>query len=407
MPIFRFLVFTLVITSYHAAALEWHGLTQLRLTNAENPESWLQGGSGLYQYDQGNNGLNLGQTLLSVRQDLSTSWSAHGVGHINSGPDYSAGFSQAFLRYKPLSVNRYEWQVDVGAFYPAMSLENPDIGWSSPYLYTNSAINSWLGEEVRTVGLEASFSRPGRRFRSPHTFEWRAAVFMANDSAGSLLAWRGFAIHDRQSTLNESIPFADNPAFDNTPLQHQANNVIPFSEVDGRYGYYTGMHWDYYKRSQIRLYYYDNNGDPAALNYRTGQYAWDTRFFSAAWLFKITPRTRIVIQGLHGNTKMGPNNGVDNDFEAFFILLSHQWGQHRISARYDYFSVIELDDWAFDPNDSDGESIALSWRYDIDKHWQVGGEVTHLDSFVENRALWWETQSNTQRLLQFNIQYRF
>lgn len=104
---------------------------------------------------------------------------------------------------------------------------------------------------------------------------------------------------------------------------------------------------------------------------------------------------------------MGPTHGVDNDFEAFFVLLSHRQGRHRLSLRYDHFAVEELDHWAFDPNDSDGESIALAWRYDINHHWQLGGEVTYLDSFVENRELWWEAQDNSQQLWQVNIQYRF
>ena len=104
---------------------------------------------------------------------------------------------------------------------------------------------------------------------------------------------------------------------------------------------------------------------------------------------------------------MGPPHGVDNDFEAFFVLLSHRQGRHRLSLRYDHFAVEELDHWAFDPNDSDGESIALAWRYDINHHWQLGGEVTYLDSFVENREPWWEAQDNSQQLWQVNIQYRF
>ncbi len=408
MTLIRFLLIVfMLLGSYQAVALEWRGMAQLRLSGAENPQSWLYKGSGLYRYDASHDGLDLGQTLISLRQEVSTAWSAHGVLHVNADPDFSPGLTQAFLRYKPLSASDYEWQVDVGAFYPAMSLENPDIGWTSPYLYTNSAINSWLGEEVRTVGAEVSFSRPGRRFRSPHSLEWRAAVFKANDPAGSLLAWRGFAIHDRQSSFNESIPFADNPAFDNSPLRHQANHVLPFTEVDGRYGYYLGMHWDYYKRSQLRVYYYDNNGDPGALNYDTGQYAWDTRFLSAAWLFKLTPETRLIIQALHGNTRMGASHGVDNDFETFFVLLSHRLNKHRVSLRFDNFGVEDLDHWSFDPNASDGDSLALAWRYDFHPQWQLGAEITHLDARVDNRQLWWEAPNHSQRLWQVNLQYRF
>ena len=42
-----------------------------------------------------------------------------------------------------------------GAFFPTISLENDDLGWTSPYTLTPSAINSWIGDELRTIGSEA------------------------------------------------------------------------------------------------------------------------------------------------------------------------------------------------------------------------------------------------------------
>ena len=39
-------------------------------------------------------------------------------------------------------------QIRFGAFYPPFSLENADLGWQSPFTYSYSAINTWLGEEV-------------------------------------------------------------------------------------------------------------------------------------------------------------------------------------------------------------------------------------------------------------------
>lgn len=81
----------------------------------------------------------------------------------------------------------------MGGFYPQLSLENPDMGWLSAYNYTNSAINSWVGEELRTLGVEATIKRPARNFNSAHSFSLVGATFKGNDPAGTLLAWRGFA----------------------------------------------------------------------------------------------------------------------------------------------------------------------------------------------------------------------
>src|SRR6185437_6111030 len=48
------------------------------------------------------------------------------------------------------------WSAKAGAFFPTISLENDDLGWTSPYTLTPSAINSWIGEELRTIGSEGT-----------------------------------------------------------------------------------------------------------------------------------------------------------------------------------------------------------------------------------------------------------
>ncbi|MDO3384811.1 hypothetical protein QWI17_03045 [Gilvimarinus sp. SDUM040013] len=402
-----FFLLLLACLQVQASSLQVKGQLELRGTLSDTPEPWLYSGSGLHRYSDQHEGLSVGSSVLQAQYDFLSAWSLHGVAHINDDVDTKLGITEAYLKYKPLSANGYQWQVKTGGFYPALSLENPDIAWLSPYLYSNSAINSWVGEELRVFGGEVAFSRPGRRFHSPHSFTAVGAIFKANDPAGSLLAWRGFAMHDRQTVYNESIAFADNPAFDDPRLSRQANEVLPFSEVDGRFGYYIGGHWDYLKRSQLRVYYYDNNGDPRALNYKTGQYAWDTKFFSAAWLLKLSQRTRVIAQFMDGSTAMGPSLGVNNDYQASYVLLSHTLGKHRFSARYDRFEVQDKDHWSFDPNNSNGDSFAVAWRWNLSRHWQVGTEVMVTDSYVENRELWWEQANQQQTQWQLNARYRF
>ena len=55
----------------------------------------------------------------------------------------------------PAAAGPVSWSVKTGAFFPTISLENDDLGWTSPYTLTPSAINSWIGEELRTIGSEA------------------------------------------------------------------------------------------------------------------------------------------------------------------------------------------------------------------------------------------------------------
>lgn len=405
-------ILTLIFISFAvlfsgAVSAQVKGLLQVRAVQGDSAISWQESGTGLYRHDTKSDDLILSQGILDFSADLASSWSAHGILNVNQDPDVSLGFTQAYIKYKPLSNSDYKWHVRIGGFYPLMSLENPDIGWTSPYNYTNSAINSWIGEELRTVGAEFTIKRPAKRFNSAHSLSFVGATFKGNDPAGTLLAWRGFALHDRQTTFNESIKFASIAALDKYELRWQANQVLPFEEVDGRFGYYVGMHWDYLKKSQFRIYYYDNNGDPAAVNYSSGQYAWDTRFSSAAWLYKLSKKTRFIAQLLNGKTVMGHNSLIDNAFYSHYLMLSHKEGKNRISLRYDYFKVTDNDTTVFDPNASHGEGLTAAWRYNISKKVQVGVEASALNSFAENRAAININQRISQQQMMINVQWRF
>ena len=383
------------------------GLIQIRAVQGDDTRSFQEGGLGLYRHDTKSDELILSQGILDFNVDLASSWSAHGVLNANQDPDVGLGFTQAYVKYQPLSNSNYKWHVRVGGFYPLMSLENPDIGWTSPYNYTNSAINSWIGEEVRTVGAEVTIKRPAKRFNSAHSFSFVGATFKGNDPAGTLLAWRGFALHDRQTTFNESVKFAPVAALNTYELRWQANQVLPFEEVDGRFGYYAGVHWDYLKKSQFRIYYYNNNGDPTTLNISTGQYAWDTRFTSAAWLYKFNNKTRFIAQVLNGKTEMGANALIDNAFYSHYLMLSHKEGKHRVSVRYDYFKVTDNDTTAFDPNASNGEGLTATWRYQLTNKLQIGVEGSALKSVAKNREPIGFNERISQQQIMLNAQWRF
>ncbi len=68
--------------------------------------------------------------------------------------DASGGvdLTEALLEWRPVPRSRNQQQLKIGAFYPSLSLENGDRGWQSPFTYSYSAINTWLGEEIRPFG---------------------------------------------------------------------------------------------------------------------------------------------------------------------------------------------------------------------------------------------------------------
>ncbi|WP_158678082.1 hypothetical protein [Pseudoalteromonas sp. T1lg23B] len=383
-----------------------HGLVEFTATTHSEERAWLRKGWGVARFDTDSDTFGISRAVLSGRMDFSSAWSAHAVAHYVPDPDHKIGFTEAFIQYQPLAQG-YQFSSRVGGFYPRMSLENPALGWSSPYTFSYSGLNAWLGEEVRTFGAEFELKRAARRFRSKHDVSLIGALFKGNDPAGTLLAWRGFVPHDRQTVFNERIAFARVKALYARQLRFQGQYVEPFSEIDGRFGHYVGVHWSYLKRHSLRVYWYDNNGDPGALNYVTKQYAWDSKFWSLAWRSKVSAETQFIAQALYGNTAMGPRRGVDNDFYSWYMMLSHTFGDYRISGRVEQSKVMDKDSWTFDPNASLTQGITLNLSKTISEAWQVGAEFQFIGYEAESRPVAYLPLGLHEQLWRFSAQYQF
>ncbi len=104
-------------------------------------------------------------------------------------------WSTSLIR-SPASARVY----DSGAFYPPMSLENRATGWETPYTLTPSPISSWIGEEIRTIGLEGQVDWLGTRTGHSFDLQLTGALFGWNDPAGTMIALNGFVLDDRQTT---------------------------------------------------------------------------------------------------------------------------------------------------------------------------------------------------------------
>ncbi|MFP6815353.1 MAG: hypothetical protein VB949_06760, partial [Pseudomonadales bacterium] len=159
--------------------------------------SWTEGSVGKLRYDDGSDGLILSRAFVDYSLKLADTISASfAVEFYDDDLGGIADFTEAYVEWRPLpsSANRYRFKL--GAFYPNISLENTGASWSSPYTMNLSAINTWVAEELRTVGAEASVSRRPDMFGGLHTFSLHGAVFWSNDPAGSLLAWKGWSLHE-------------------------------------------------------------------------------------------------------------------------------------------------------------------------------------------------------------------
>lgn len=354
--------------------------------------NWFDGGTGQLAYPT--HAVAAGPQYLSVEAITDNAFSAKLNAQWHRQPEAGFGITEAWLNWAPLPMAGYRFRGRLGYFYPQLSLENTDTAWTSPYSSSFSAINSWVAEEVKARGAELSISRPGRFFQSAHSWTLVGGLFQGNDPAGTILAWRGFALHNLQSGLGERVDFANYPSLRQEPLTQQPSWVEPTRELDHRTGYYVGAHWQYQQRSQIRAYYYDNNGDP--LVFRQQQYAWRTRFASVAAQQVINDQWQVVAQWLQGSTLMGPAV-VDIDFNAWFLLASWQQDAYSATLRYDHFTIDDNDHTLTDDNNGTGNAVLLALGYRFNDNISVSAEHIRLNSEQQNRAQQWPWPAKQQQ----------
>src|SRR5260221_577361 len=233
-----------------ADAYELDLSVDLRAVSSNASNSRLEGGLGKLRYDATDDGLRLGYLRLGYRVDLTQTLRltaeavAYGDHDVNP-----LDLTELYAEWRPLAASSWRSRLKVGAFYPEISLENRMRGWRSPYTLSSSAINTWVGEELRTIGAEYSLELLGRSRGHAFDLTFNAAAFGWNDTAGTVLASRGWGLHDRQSTLFGR--FANGG-------QALPQRTLFFDDLDKRAGYYAGTAANYRGLLEARLHHYDN-----------------------------------------------------------------------------------------------------------------------------------------------------
>ena len=358
--------------------LEVTGLLDVRVVATDTQQAWLRSGLDKARFDSGSSGLRLGGAFLKVEGELGDS--VTGALVLSAQDDRPGGLdiNEAWLAWNPVPTSAWKSRLRAGAFFPLTSLEidYDSIGWTPRDTISSSAINSWIGEELRTVGLEYRLSRNGRQAGSAHDVGLTVGVFGANDPAGSLLAWRGWSISDRITGLRESIPLANLPAIaPGGPIGSQTRAVNEFRELDNRLGYYLGADYAYAGQFELAVMRYDNRGDPMVI--ASGQYAWLTRFNHFSARLKQLGPWELSGQAMQGDTLMGPG-AVYLDFNAWFLLASRPLGPGRLALRYDRFSSHERreDIMPGDPNGEQGQALAVAY------HWKIKPQIALVTEFL-------------------------
>jgi hypothetical protein len=372
------------------------GDVDFRWVHAIGETSYLNGGLGILRFDPQHEDAQFGRAFLAPTLRLTDIVTVHAV--LDAYGDYGGNpvdLSEFYLDIRPFPTTPVHWRARVGAFFMPASLENRGTGWTNVYSITPSAINTWIGEEFRTIGAELEARWLGASSGYLGDLALIAAAYGWNDPAGVLIAERGFALTDRPSTL-----------FDG--LGKPADGF--YHEIDRRPGYYGGLSWRHHDRLEVRILRYDNRGDPGAVN-AAGDSAWRTRFSSVGARLEPSSHWTFVAQYLDGDTAVGADSlGIDQfylRFRADYALASFEWGRERLTARHDDFHTHQLSGFDGPASNQNGHGWTFAWTHEFGEHWQVLAEWLRVVSIFPPRLEMGNPAAQTQSQLQLAARYKF
>ena len=373
------IVLAAAMPSAHGEDFDVRGFADFRLVSAAEETSWTNGGLGKTRYGGGDDSARVGGAAVVASWHPAPAWLA--VADLRYEPQADSTFAlvEAYLRYRPVSTDAWRWSFKVGEFFPPISLETDGVAWTSIWTIAPSAVNTWVGEELRIVGGEARLEHRGET----NTFEGGAAVFAANDPLGEILAARGWAMGDLVSGFGSHLREPDNYATNigsTVPRRYD-----PFLEIDHRVGAYADLTWRSAEFGRATLLYYDNRADPSdyhAFNQGDQLFAWRTKFTSIGATTDIG-RLVLIAQGIAGTTEIAPPGfRGEAHFAAGYVLAGWNLGAWRPAVRVDAFMTHQ------DPASPASEhgnaiTVALNWR-PLD--WlRLTGEALRIDSTTDQR----------------------
>jgi len=367
------------------AATDFDWSVDLRAVSSNGEQSRLNGGLGKLRFDADHDGLRLGEARAGLRTDLTDTMRlvaeavAYGDHDVNT-----IDLTEFYVDWRPIPHSVWRSRVKLGAFYPEISLENRMRGWGSPYTLTYSAINTWVGEELRTIGGEYSLDWLGRSNGHSIDVSFNAAAFGWNDPAGTVIASRGWGLTDRQSTLFGRFAAGGQP---------NPERTVFYDDMDKRAGYHFGVTANFRGLLELHALHYDNRANLAKFSATIEDSTWETYFDSLGARYTPTAELTVIGQWLHGRTYAGlgpPPNAWS--FDSEFLLASWQHGVMRYSARYDRFAsqqtasnfLAYVDNEYFGDR---GHAWTLAGERHFGEHWSAIVEGLFVQSWVAQRSL--------------------
>jgi hypothetical protein len=391
-----------VLTAFTASAqstFDVTGYVALRGINATGARSWLEGGWGRLEAT-GDRDDVMGVGQIGADWTPSRFFDVHVSGAARRDPEElggsSAGVVEAYAEGRAI-FGFDEVQLRAGQFFLPTSRENKDALWASPYTINFSALNTWIGEEVRPVGIDLQWRHTTG---TGHTITTGATAFQRNDTMGAFLGWRGWSVGSRLSTYGEVLPLPPLASLQTFFSRQRDDGTKPFgTDLDGKTGYSARIRYALPPRAMIQYAYVDNRGDREL--YR-GEYAWETHFHLLSAELGDPDSFVVAAEYMRGSTGMGVFEAfVQADFYATYLLVSEKHGRNRWSARLDLFNTEEKDFSPAESNDEHGRSWTLTWMYDLPKNVRLAAELTQMSG---NRV---DTPDPDGRTFTLEARYKF
>jgi hypothetical protein len=393
---------TLATSPARALQSDFDASIDVRAVSVSSPTSFLHGGGGTLRYDGSHDGLQLGSVRLAWRGDFTDTLrlTAESVAY-GDHDVHALDLTELVLSWRPVPRNEWRSELKVGAFYPPVSLEHRMRGWRSPYTLSASALNTWVGEELRTIGVEYD----GDWLRQGSGHGWNLGVTGAlygwNDSAGVVMGKRGWAMHDRQTTLFGKLGTPGAGIIDGRTLFYR--------DLDGKPGYYGGLTGNWRGELELRALHYDNRADPYTFAPAINDGGWHTAFDSFGARWSPDEHWTLIAQQLRGTTEFGrlaPPGGPENywKFDASYVLASWQHGAERFSARYDDFAMRQTVSWFFGfYNRDSGHALTAAWFHTLGPRLTLMAEWLELRDTLASRAQIAAPLGASERQLQLGL----
>lgn len=396
------LLFAFFATAAPAQAFDFKllGYADGRIVIPSDQESFFGAGLGKTRFGHDRPGaqLHMAEILGQAHLQFDGALSADAVTRINPQGGPVIDLMEAYVRYRPVSTGEWRWSAKVGAFYPPISLENNQIGWTSYWTITPSTLNAWIGDEFRTLGGEAKVEWR----REGGTITLLGALYGFNDPAGVMIADRGWTFDDKPVGLLERSRLPDAQAIVSrraAPMQSEL-----FAEIDGNVGYYVGAIYEPDDFGLIEIQRYDNMADPSVG--RGGQLAWRTEFWNVGVKSDLDTQLgvfTVLAQGMTGSTVIQPNPAmrITTDYWAAYGLVGYELEDWWFAARLDLFQTRTKRPPPTSPLSEDGHAVTLAVNTQPEEWLRLSSELMMIDSKRPERALVRIAPNQVETQLQF------